>query len=110
MKKGILNGLAALSVVGAIGSLVAPAAMAGGPDYQTWRDSVEVRQDMREVRGENRQIAADRARLRTDLNRGHYREAQQDQRILHSDQRLRGATKANERMERQDLHHDYWNR
>ncbi len=106
MKRGILSGFAALSVVGVLASL-APAAMAQGGDYRAWRDSADVRQDVRAIHGEDRRIAADRARLRADLNRGHYRDAQADQRILHRDLRTRSATKAETRMDRGDLRRDH---
>ena len=92
MKREIFGGLAALSIVGVLASL-APAAIAQNWDYKTWRDSAEVRQDVRAIHGEDRRIAADRARLRADLDRGHYREARADQAVLHRDLRARNATK-----------------
>ncbi len=99
MKRGVLTGLVALSLLGIAGGLTAQSASAQSYDYRGWRDVQGIRTDMRDIHGDNRAIGRDRAMLRRDYARHDYRAVQEDRRNLRQDLRARG-------MDRRDLRHD----
>ncbi len=99
MKRGIFNGLAALSVIGVVVGVGATSASAQVYDYRGWRDMQGIRSDMRDIHGDNRAVAHDRANLRRDYAHHDYRAVQEDRRNLRQDLRSRA-------IDSRDLHHD----
>jgi hypothetical protein len=98
MKRGILTGLAALSLVGVVGTLALPAS-AQSWGYRGNRDRQAIHEDVRGLRSDNRAIGHDRAELRRDLSYGNYHAAREERRELRQDARARA-------VDRGDLRHD----